>query len=234
VGDEALLLARAAPTWVARDRVAAGRAAIAAGADILVMDDGFQNPRLAYDLALLVIDGGYGFGNGRVMPAGPLREPVTEGLGRADAVVLMGDDSLGTGALLGTRKPVLRARLAPAVGADRLAGRRVVAFAGIGRPKKFFATLRSLGAEVVEARAFSDHHPYRPTEIEAILAHAEAADAVPVTTEKDAVRLPAAARARIDVLAVTVAWDDPAGPEALLDRIAAKEPAAVGAVKSGL
>ena len=143
VGDEPLLLAAAAPTWIGADRVASAQAAIAAGADLLLLDDGFQNPALAYDVSLIVIDGGFGFGNGRVMPAGPLREPIARALERASAAVIVGA-SAHTVAF--DHLPVLGARLVP-LEADDLKAARVVAFAGIGRPAKFFATLRELGAD---------------------------------------------------------------------------------------
>ena len=221
VGDEALLLARAAPTWVARDRAAGARAATEDGAQVLVMDDGFQNPALAKDLSLLVIDGAYGFGNRRVMPAGPLRESPTRGLARADAVVLLGHDERNLETSLGTRLPVLRARLAPDPGGARLAGRKVLAFAGIGRPEKFFATLSELGAVLAETRAFPDHHPFSAAELRDLRARAQALGATLVTTEKDAVRLESETRDGIETLAVTVAWDDPAALQALLDGLPA-------------
>jgi tetraacyldisaccharide 4'-kinase len=221
VGDEALLLALAGPSWVARDRVAGARAAALAGAEIVVMDDGFQNPSLVKDLALIVVDGGYGFGNRRVMPAGPLRETLDRGLARADAVVLLGADERNLGAGLGTRLPLIAARLAPRPGSERLAGCRVLAFAGIGRPEKFFATLRELGAELVETRSFPDHHPYRADEIESLRTRAAELDALPVTTEKDAVRLDPDSRVGLEVLAVAVEWRDPAALHTLLEPIIA-------------
>ncbi|MHA1112924.1 MAG: tetraacyldisaccharide 4'-kinase [Alphaproteobacteria bacterium] len=224
VGDEALLLAAAAPCWVARDRPAGARAAIAAGAEILIMDDGFQNPSLAKDLAVIVVDGGYGFGNGRCLPAGPLREPVAAGLARADAVVLIGADTAGTGAELASGPPIYRARLAPGPEAETLAGRRVLAFAGIGRPEKFFATLSEIGCEIVGARAFPDHHAYDASEIMALCEAAEAAKALPVTTEKDFVRLPQAARPMLRTLSVSLDWADADAPARLLAPIL--EPAA--------
>ena len=166
VGDEPLLLAELAPCWVARDRVAGAKAAIAAGAEILVMDDGFQNNAIAKSLNLLVIDGGYGFGNGRVMPAGPLREPVATGLARADAAIVMTPDSRDVAASLeNAGLPVLLARLAVLPSAERLAGRKVVAFAGIGRPEKFFGTLEELGCILVARYGFADHHDYTVEEI---------------------------------------------------------------------
>lgn len=224
VGDEALLLAARAPCWVARDRVAGARAAAAAGADVVVMDDGFQNPALAKDLSLVVADGAVGFGNQRLIPAGPLREPVARGLARADAVVVVGEDRAGVAghcAGLAGALPVLNARLVPGPEAADLHGRRVLGFAGIGRPEKFFATLAATGARVADAVAFADHHPYRPDEIMRLLEHAHALDAVPVTTAKDAVRLPPDIRDQIRVLTVTLAWNEPERLDALLARLPA-------------
>jgi tetraacyldisaccharide 4'-kinase len=216
VGDEALLLAAAAPSWIARDRVAGAKAAVAAGARCLLLDDGLQNPTLAKDLSLLVIDGAYGFGNGRVLPAGPLREPLDSGLARADAVVLMGEDRAGITPLL-AKKPLLRARLVPE-NAAAFAGRTVIAFAGIGRPAKFFATLEGVGARLAARHAFPDHHRYHAAELRRLLSEAETAHAVLVTTAKDAVRLPAEWRGHVEVLAVTAEFDDSAALDHLIDR----------------
>jgi len=219
VGDEALLLASHAPTWVARDRVAGARAAAAAGAGVVVMDDGFQNPHLAKDLSLVVVDGAVGFGNGHILPAGPLREPVGRGLSRADAVVLMGEDRTGVAARVAPL-PVLRARIEPTPD-HGLRGQTVLAFAGIGRPEKFFATLESLGAVLAGRIAFADHHPYTAAEVADLLTRAEALNALPVTTAKDAVRLPADVRARVCVLPVRAVFDDAEALGALLDRLPA-------------
>lgn len=215
VGDEALLLAALAPTWVGADRAASARAAVAAGAAILIMDDGLQNSGLVQDLPLLVIDGAVGFGNGRVLPAGPLREPVAAAARRARAAVLIGPDA--TGATAGLKLPVLRAALVP--DAAGLAGRRVLAFAGIGRPPKFFATLAEAGADIAAAIGFPDHHRYRPAELDRLLRRAEALDALPVTTPKDAVRLPPGLRARVHVAGVSLAWAAPGEIEALLESV---------------
>ncbi|KAF0114876.1 MAG: tetraacyldisaccharide 4'-kinase [Rhodospirillaceae bacterium] len=143
VGDEALLLAAEAPTIVARLRAAGARLAVAEGAEVIVMDDGHQNPGLYKNVALVVVDGGYGFGNGRLLPAGPLREPVARGLARASAVVLVGEDRQNLIRRFPATVPVLRAHLVPGPEAALLAGRRVVAFAGIGRPEKFLPVIRS-------------------------------------------------------------------------------------------
>ncbi len=216
VGDEALLLAALAPTWVARDRPAGARAAAAAGADVLVMDDGFQDPALEQDLALVVVDGGYGFGNRRVMPAGPLREGLRPGLARADAVVLIGPDATQVEALVTPPPPLWRARMVPGPEAGRLKGRRVLAFAGIGRPAKFYATLAEAGARLIARHDFPDHHRYTPDEVMALCEAAAAADAVPVTTAKDWVRLPEAARPMVETLGVGVEWEDPDALVAIL------------------
>ncbi|MGF1659722.1 MAG: tetraacyldisaccharide 4'-kinase [Rubrimonas sp.] len=224
VGDEPLLLSAFAPTWVARDRAAGAAAAIAAGAQVVVMDDGFQNPSLAKDLSLLVVDAGQGFGNGRLIPAGPLREPVSDALARADAVVLIGGDAAAARAMArhpeiaASGAPVLRARLEPlATGLD-LRGARVVAFAGIGRPEKFFDTLRAMGAELVATHGFADHAPYPPALLRRLLAEARAQGATLATTEKDAARLPRAFLREVCVAPVRLRFDDPAALDALLDR----------------
>jgi tetraacyldisaccharide 4'-kinase len=211
VGDEALLLAMRAPCWVARDRTAAVRAAIAAGAGAILLDDGFQNPAIVKALGLIVVDAGYGFGNGRVIPAGPLRENLSRGLARADAVVLLAakGDTSGTERLRPAYGvPLLPAVLEPVAG-ERLAGVRLLAFAGIGRPEKFFVTLRALGADLVGARAFPDHHPFRIAELEGLRHDAERAGARLITTAKDIVRVPSAQRAAIEVLEVEIRWLDP-------------------------
>jgi tetraacyldisaccharide 4'-kinase len=148
-----------------------------------------------------------------------LRESPARGLARADAVVLLGRDQRNLGAALGSSLPVLTARLAPRPGGERLEGRKVLAFAGIGRPEKFFATLAGLGAELAETRAFPDHHPYGAAELRDLRERAQALGAILVTTEKDAVRLAPGQREGIETLAVAVAWDDPAALQALLDKL---------------
>lgn len=217
VGDEALLLARKATTWVARDRAAGAEAAAAEGADVIVMDDGFQNPTLAKDLSLLVVDGTVGFGNGRVIPAGPLREPVTRGLARADAVVLVGPDRQDI-ARRTAGKPLLQAEFR-ARGSTDLQGRRLIAFAGIGRPTKFFETLQDLQAELIGMAEFPDHHPYRESDLAPLLAKAERSGASLITTEKDAVRLPQAIASLVEVLPVDLVFPRPAALDRLLDSL---------------
>ncbi len=213
-GDEALLLASVAPCWVAADRAAGARAAVAAGAEAIVMDDGLQNPALSQDCALLVIDGEVGFGNGRVLPAGPLREPAAAAAARCRAAVLIGEDRAGAAAALPSWLPVLHVRLVP--GDVGLAGLRVLAFAGIARPAKFFASLEQAGATVVERIGFPDHHRFAADEIASLIATAARRGAVPVTTAKDWVRLPGLARDQVRVLPVSLAWEAPDAIDELL------------------
>ena len=219
VGDEALLLAGMAPTWVARDRPAGARAAQDAGAEIIIMDDGFQNPSLHKDLSLIAIDGGYGFGNGLVLPAGPLREPLATGFARADAAVIIGRDREGAAGRIPPGLAVLQARLTPGPEAEELAGKPLVAFAGIGRPDKFFESLRALGCELLDAVPFPDHHVYKPDEVMWLVEMAAAVGSKPVTTLKDYVRLPEEARPMVDTLSVTLEWADEAALDALLSAI---------------
>ncbi len=193
VGDEPLLLARVAPTMVAADRVAGAQAIRAAGADVIVMDDGFQNPSLAKDLSILVVDGRRGLGNGKVFPAGPLRAPLEAQLDRAQAVLIIGemsDDGGLTAAARSRSMPVFHGRLQPDPKAlDAIAPHPVFAFAGIGDPEKFFATLRDARIDVRLRDAFPDHHPYRGSEILALMVRAEREGLILVTTEKDFMRL---------------------------------------------
>ena len=216
VGDEPLLLATIAPVIISRDRAAGARFAEKNGFDTIIMDDGHQNFSLAKDLSFIVVDAETGFGNNRMLPAGPLREPVAQGLKRADALVIFGN---GTPAALALNKvPAFRAHLAP-VPDNSWTGSRVIAFAGIGRPQKFFSTLVSIGAQIIEARPFGDHHTYTQTELAQLRDKASAETATLVTTEKDFVRLTRAEREGIVPLPVRVTFEDVEPLERLLDRL---------------
>jgi tetraacyldisaccharide 4'-kinase len=202
VGDEPLMLAADAPVWVAKDRAAGARAAVAAGAHALVLDDAHQNPAVRKSFSLVVIDAETGLGNGFVIPAGPLREPAGVGLARADAVLLMGE---GEPELPAHPAPVFRGALTALGG---LTPGPKLGFCGIGRPKKFEDTLKGLKVDLIDFTPFPDHHPYTSGELEALSAHAQAAGAGLVTTEKDAMRLPPAFRARVEVVRVQAALDE--------------------------
>ena len=221
VGDEALLLAQVAPTWIGADRAASAKAAVRAGARVLLMDDGLQNPTLEKTTSLLVIDGRTGFGNGRVLPAGPLRETVGAAASRCQAAVLIGPDATQATMRLPPDLPVFRADLVQDKSIAALAGRAVVAFAGIAMPEKFFTPLRDAGATLVAARPFPDHHAYTARELSELLREACDRQAILVTTPKDAVRLPSAVRSQVTVVGVRLSWREPEQIDQLLDRVIA-------------
>lgn len=215
VGDEPLMLAHDGRVSIARDREQAARLAVAQGARALVLDDGHQNPSVLKDLSLVVVDARAGFGNGRIVPAGPLREPVGAGLKRADAVIVMGVGGPEEGpALPGWTGPVLACSLVP----ERLDLKgSVLAFCGIGRPEKFEDTLRAMGMALEALVPFPDHHPYSPSELRRLAAHAEASGAALVTTEKDFMRLPEWFARSVRVVKVTARCEDPAALDRLLE-----------------
>lgn len=221
VGDEPLLLSAFAPVWVAKDRAEGVKAAEAAGARVILLDDGFQNPAVQPALGLVVVDAAKGFGNGRCIPAGPLREPVAVGLARADLVLTIGDPAAQAqfGALWTLPVPRIEARLEPLRMGMDWAGQRVLAFAGIADPSRFFATLRAEGAELVRGEALADHEMLSETLLRRLEAEAWAKGAQLVTTEKDATRLPPAWRLKVLTLVVRLRIKDGSPLEAELDRL---------------
>ena len=223
-GDEPRLLAAIAPTVISGDRPLGARALSAIGADAIIMDDGFQNPRLGKDLSLIVVDAEAGFGNGMVVPAGPLRAPLTAQIKQAHAMVLISEgtdreDVVRVAATSG--KPLLRARILP-TGSAKWAGAKVFAFAGIGNPGRYLRSVESAGAIIVGSRVFPDHHLYTQNEARDLLKRAEVSGGRLVTTAKDYVRL-AAGRDAIgelrmlsDVFEIRIVFDDPPTVEQML------------------
>jgi len=189
VGDEPLLLARHAPTVISRDRRPGAAMIEQQQAGAIIMDDGFQNPQLAKDFSVVVVDAGFGIGNSAVFPAGPLRAPLRFQARRANAVLLIGEGAAGEALVRRLDLPVLRARIEPAADTGWLSDFPVVAYSGIGRPAKFFDTLETLGARIAARFAFADHHDYTPEDATRLLSQAREAGARLVTTQKDWVRM---------------------------------------------
>lgn len=213
VGDEPLMLALQGESWIGKDRAITGQDMSNDGVDIIIMDDGHQNPSLQKDFSIIVVDAAAGFGNGFVIPKGPLREPIAAGLARADAVIVVGGGPIPI-ELNNCPVPLFRAKIAPVRTPDR---KPYVAFAGIGRPEKFFDTLSALNVDLRDAVPFPDHHVYSSQDLDYL--HRLAADhgATLITTEKDFVRLSTDQRASMETLPIEVQFDR----EGDLDRLLA-------------
>ena len=219
VGDEALILSEVGPTWVSRNRIAGAIAAKNAGFEIVIMDDGFQHTSLVKTLSFVIIDGPYGFGNGRLIPAGPLREPIYSGLKRADIIVLVGEVNPSIIELLPNNKPLLRASLVPAEMGTQLSNDNVIGFAGIGRPTKFLETLEKMGLNIIDFVAFPDHYRFRESEIRELYEKATEVDAILVTTFKDMKRVPKSVAHLCQPIGITVVWEDDNEIQQLLDSV---------------
>lgn len=205
VGDEPLFLSEVAPVAVNSNRYKGAKLAIKEGADIIIMDDGFQNPSLHKDLSFLVFDGNYGIGNGKIIPSGPLRETFANGTKRADALIIIGDDKYNLAKR--TNLPTFFAHTEAVQ--SILEKRDVIAFAGIGHPQKFYQTLKEQGFNILKSYDFPDHHFYQKPELEKMIAEAQELNAELYTTGKDFVKIPHSLKNNIKVLEIAVVWDKP-------------------------
>lgn len=204
-GDEPLLLSETAPVVINADRGKGARLAEAARADILIMDDGFQNPTLHKDISFIVIDGGFGFGNFRAIPSGPLRETFSQGIKRAQAAIIIGEDKTSIKKHLG-ELPTFSGKIIPLPIAQQEKG--IIAFAGIGRPQKFYESLKQAGGKVIETYDFPDHHPYTTQDTQELEKRAKELDAFLYTTSKDYVKLPKEFQKKVEVLSIKIDWED--------------------------
>lgn len=205
VGDEPLLLSRQAPVIINSDRYQAAQKALKTGAELIIMDDGFQNPGLYKDLSFLVFDGGFGYGNGLAIPAGPLRENLKSGLKRAQAIIIIGEDKHSLETKF-NNLPVFKGRIQAIE--PKVSNKNVIAFAGIGRPQKFYDSLRQLNFNIVETIDFPDHHQYTTAELQKIVAQAQDKGALIFTTSKDFVKIPADMQKYFHVLEIEIDWQD--------------------------
>ncbi len=213
VGDEPLILARQAPVLVNKNRAEGAKQIIKNDNDVayIIMDDGFQNPSLHKDISLLVIDGEAGFGNGFCIPAGPLREFQSQGLKRAQGIVLLGEDKHNLCSSI-KNIPIFRGNVVPLC--PQTTEKKVVAFAGIGRPEKFYTSLKACNLDIVKSFDFPDHYFYQQSDIQKLLAVAKEHNAILYTTTKDIVKIPAEQRSAFNVLEIAIEWEN---PQALTD-----------------
>ncbi len=205
VGDEPLLLSYEAPIVVNPNRFEAAKKAIENGADIIIMDDGFQNQSLKKDISFLVFDGEFGCGNGFGIPAGPMRESLSEGLKRAQAIIILGEDKVGLSKQI-TNKPIFKGKVVPKIPDNT--DKKVIAFAGIGRPEKFYNSLKECGFEIIETIDFPDHHQYQEKELLDLILKAKKSDAKLYTTSKDFVKIPQNLQKNFNTLEIEIKWEN--------------------------
>ena len=219
VGDEALLLSKIAPTWVSKNRLDGGLAAKLDGAQIILMDDGFQNPTIGKTFSILVFDGPYGVGNNQLIPSGPLRETLGRGMSRADAVVIIGEDLHDLQSKIPENIPLFSVTTSPIISKKLKVAKSVIGFAGIGRPRKFLETLKTLNVEIQDFVPFPDHHKFRNSEIEDLIRRASETGAQLVTTTKDFVRLPPNTKNSIIAMDIELNWANQNQIKALLEQV---------------
>ncbi|MDG2475342.1 MAG: tetraacyldisaccharide 4'-kinase [Paracoccaceae bacterium] len=213
VGDEALMMSMSGPTWISRNRRLGIKSAIASDADIIILDDGFQNNSIKKDFSILVIEASIGFGNGYLIPAGPLRENIKSGLNKANLIITLGEKSAQTDFANANRfiekLPKIKGRLVPETTDYKLKDRSVIAFAGIAHPKKFKTTLETLGANIIIFKKFTNHKAFKINALENLIMIAEKKQAILVTTEKDFVRIPKHLQHNFQVIKVNLEIQTP-------------------------
>jgi len=218
VGDEALLLSKISKTWVSHNRYLGAKAASKADAQVIIMDDGLQNSSVFKSLSFLVIDGSYGFGNKKLIPAGPLREKVEHAIKRADAAIIIGEDKKNIADKIGSKIRVIRGKIIVNRKYHSLKNKTCLAFCGIGIPEKFFSTLKNIGVTIKKKYIFPDHHKYSDKTIDGILKTAKTLKAVPVTTEKDFMRLPKKFLMKVKTVPIEIEWEEKRELVKLLER----------------
>lgn len=223
VGDEALLSAEVAPTWVGRNRINSAKAATLAGADVLVMDDGFQNNSIFKDFKILVVDSGQSFGNEFLFPAGPLRESVEGGIKKSDIVLIIGEkNEYIENRVKAVNKdiPLFYAKIQPQDNINIAPKSKVIGFCGIGYPAKFKKTLKELEVDLLDFIAFSDHHPYTITEIQKLIKSAQRTGARLVTTRKDFIKIPEVFRGQLTVIDIKLSFTGESFEAIMLEKLA--------------
>ncbi len=216
VGDEPLLLSRVATAIISKNRISGLKLAKDAGAEIVILDDGLQNPTIQKDISFLVIDGGLGFGNSFVLPSGPLRETICSAKKRITATIIIGKDKHNIMSKL-KEFPVFKGEIIPSQNIPEKC--QVVAFAGIGNPGKFFQTLQDSGFDLKEALSFSDHHNYNNADMEFLFSIAKKHGARLITTEKDFVRLDKKYSNDIITFPIEIKFDNTSGIKTILNNV---------------
>ena len=208
VGDEALMMSKYHPTWISRNRESGVKSAITSGANVIILDDGFQNYHVKKDFSILVIEASVGFGNGYLIPAGPLRETISSGLKKTDLIIIIGEHFDQTAferdTFLRKNIPIVEAKIVAKINKVTLNQKTVIGFAGIAHPEKFRNTLETLGANVINFKAFTNHKPFKLAHLKELITEAKKKHALLVTTEKDLVRIPEKLQPHFKALKVEV------------------------------
>jgi len=208
VGDESILLSEVAPTWVGNDRIKSSILAKNQGGDCLIMDDGFQNPSIQKDFSIIVINSEQEFGNRRVMPSGPLRESINRGLSRTNLVIVIGNPSKEIKKIVPDHIPIIESKFEIKKENKSFKGQKIVAFAGIAYPEKFFNSLKDQGANIIKEISYPDHHIYNENDLLSLVETANKTQSILVSTKKDYVRIPKSYRSLVNTLEGEIIFKD--------------------------